>query len=86
MDEYQLSCPQDLFKIHKCKTEEEAKALGKLSKSGGISHVGDEYWVSEENILSTIFDESISDICSYFKSPLQFDSEFKIGYSWGDSH
>ena len=51
MDEYQLSCPKSMFKIHKFKTEEEAKEI-KYSRSGSPSHVGDEYWVSEENVLS----------------------------------
>lgn len=80
MDEYQLSCPESMFKIHKFKTEEEAKALvGKLSKSGGVSHVGDEYWIGEENVLSTIFNESIENITQSFKSPLEFNSEWKLG-------
>lgn len=85
-DEYQMSCPESMFKIHKCATEEEAKALGKLSKSGSPSHVGEEYWVAEENILSTIFDESVELISSLFKLNTSFGVEWQVGTNWGNCH
>lgn len=81
-----MSCPESIFKIHKCKTEEEAKALGKLSKSGAISHVGDEYWIAEENILSTIFDESVDVVSNMFNFKVPFGVEWQLGHSWGDCH
>lgn len=82
MDEYQISCPESLFKIHKFKSEEEAWASGKVAKSGTPSHVGDEYWVAEENILSSIFDESLEMISQLFQLNVPFGMEHQIGTSW----
>lgn len=79
MDEYQLSCPESMFKIHKFKTEEEAKALGKISKSGTYSHVNDEYWVAEESLLTNIFDESVEVITQIFKINVPLGVEWQVG-------
>ena len=81
MDEYQLSCPKSMFKIHKYKTEEEAKET-KRSKSGSPSHVGNEYWVADENILSTIFDQSMDLISQMFKLNVEFGVEWQVGTNW----
>lgn len=80
-DEYQLSCPKSMFKIHKYKTEEEAKET-KRSKSGSPSHVGNEYWVADENILSTIFDQSMDLISQMFKLNVEFGVEWQVGTNW----
>ena len=85
MDEYQLSCPKSMFKIHKFKTVEEAKEI-KYSRSGSPSHVGDEYWVSEENVLSNMFEESIDLISQMFKLRVPFGVEWQVGGNWGHCH
>lgn len=79
-DEAQFSCHPSLFKIRKFKTKEEITE--KYSKSGSPSHVGDEYWVAEENTLSTIVDESVDKVVRDFKLKVPLGVEWQVGGSW----
>lgn len=86
-DEAQYSCHPDMFKIHKLKDEKEASELAKqVSRSGAASHVGDEYWVAEDNILSRTIEESINKIVEDFKFRVDLGIEWQVGDSWGSCH
>lgn len=86
-DECQYSCHPDMFKIHKLKDEDEAKALAKrVSRSGAASHVGDEYWVAEDNFLSKVIEDSIAKIVKDFNFRVNLGVEWQVGDSWASCH
>lgn len=84
-DEAQYSCPKSMFKITKFTDEKLAKAC-KISKSGAESHVGEEYWVAAENVLSTIVDQSVDDVAKMFNLKVPLGVEWKVGDSWASCH
>lgn len=76
-----------MFKIHKLKDEDEAKALAKqVSRSGAASHVGDEYWVAEDNFLSKVIEDSIAKIVKDFNFRVNLGVEWQVGDSWASCH
>lgn len=75
----------DLLPIHKYSTEEEAKA-NLIVHNNGISHVGDEFWISGENILSKTLDESIKYACDNFKMRVPITIEYNVGIDWQTCH
>lgn len=80
-DEAQYSVHPDLISIKKYKTEEEAKA-NLIVHNNGVSHVGDEFWITEENILSKTLDESIQLVCDNFKIKVPIGIEYQVGADW----
>ena len=84
-DEQQYDMHSDLITIHKYKTEEEAKE-NLILTNNGISHVGDEFWVADENILTTTIEESIKHVCDNFKVKVPIGIEFNVGTNWSECH
>lgn len=80
-DEQQYDMHPDLIPIYKYSTKEEAEA-NLIVSNNGVSHVGDEYWVAGENILTTTIDESIKYACDNFKLRVPINVEFNIGRCW----
>ena len=84
-DEQQYDMHSDLITIHKYKTEEEAKE-NLILTNNGISHVGDEFWVADENVLTTTIEESIKHVCDNFKVKVPIGIEFNVGTNWSECH
>lgn len=84
-DEAQYDVHPDLIPIHKYKTEEEAKA-NLIVSNNGVSHVGDEFWIAGENILSKTLDDSIKFACDSFKMRVPIGIEFNVGTTWAECH
>ena len=83
-DEFQMSCHESMFNIHKFKSKDDITK--KYSRSGAPSHIGDEYWVAEENTLSTIADESVDQVVRDFKLKVPLALEWQIGGNWAECH
>ena len=67
--------------IKKFATEEEAKANLTVSNNG-ISHVGDEYWICDKNILNTTIEAGINHVCDFFKIRVPLGIEWQVGEDW----
>ena len=84
-DESQYSIHPDLLTIKKYDTEEEAIA-NLTVHNNGVSHVGKEFWVAEDNVLNKTLDDSIQYVCDNFKVKVPIGIEWQIGNSWLDCH
>lgn len=70
-----------MLNIKKFDTEEEAKTNLTVSNNG-ISHVGDEYWICDKNILNTTIEDSIEHVCNMFKIRVPLGIEWQVGKDW----
>lgn len=84
-DEAQYSVHPDLINILKFNNEEDAKAALEVHNNG-VSHVGDEFWIAQSNILNETLDASIKHICDNFRIRVDIGIEWQVGMNWADCH
>lgn len=87
MDEAQFDCPSDIFSTHYFTNEDEAEeAKLKYKNSSTVGHIEDQYYFTEENVLSQFINEEIYRVCMDLDLRVPLGMEYITGTNWCNCH